>query len=436
MSNLPSSPDAEKAVLSCALQWSDSFDTVAEHPSGQDLFYTPAYREIWGEMMTMKRSGHAIDLVTLSDALRQSGRLEAVGGALMLSELLSDVPSPKMLSAYLKTAESSVKRRRLATECHSLAADACDTGNDIDQVIQRGDTVIQQLLKTASVAKSRQWNEVLGKTVAQIDEARQAGGKIPGLSTGFLDLDNATNGYQGGQLWVLAARPGAGKTAFLMNLTENLVSPGSPTAIFSAEMFAEELAIRSLSGQTKIDSLRLARGEFMKSDFQRVTKAIEQSYHWPLWIDDRANMRLIDIQVSARNLVKEHRVKVIFVDYLQLIKEPEGSRNREDAVRQLSDGLKQLAKELDITVVALAQLNRGSEKREGGKPRVSDLRDSGSIEQDANIVILLHPLDPDSTDPVVDIEVIVAKCRGGKLGPIDFEFTKPTTTFTQKRKYE
>lgn len=436
MTGLPSTPDAEKAVLSCALQWSESFDAVSQHPSGSDLFYHPAYREIWATMAKMKRDGQSIDLITLSGELRQSGRLDSVGGAGMLSDLISDVPSPRMMPSYLKTAETAVKRRRLATECHSLAAEACDMASNIDALIQRGDSVIQSLLKTASVAKSRAWTEVLGKTVAQIEESRLAGGRIPGISTGFEDLDAAMNGYQGGQLWILGARPGAGKTALLMNLVENLVSVGNPVAIYSAEMFAEELAIRSLSGQTKIDSLRLARGEFMKSDFTKVTRAIENSYSWPLWIDDRANMRLIDIQVSARQLVKDHGVRVIFIDYLQLIKEEEGSRNREDAVRRLSDGMKQLAKELNITVVALAQLNRSSESRDNRKPRMSDLRDSGNIEQDANVILLIHPLEPDSTDPIVEVELIVAKCRGGKLGPILFDFDKPTTTFRLKRKYD
>jgi replicative DNA helicase len=434
MSNLPSTPDAEKAVLSCALQWGDCLDKVATHPSGSDLFYTPAHREIWGAMMGLQRTGQHIDLVTLSGALRESGRLDAVGGAAMLSELLSDVPSPKMLPAYLKAAQEATKRRRMALECHSLAADACDTSNDIDEVIQRGDTAIQKLMRSATVARSRSWSEVMGTTICQIEEARRAGGKIPGISTGFPELDEATNGYQAGQLWVLAARPGQGKSALLMNLAENLVKVGNAAAIFSAEMLAEQLAVRSLSGQARIDSLKLARGEINKPEFARMQTAIEKSIGWPLWIDDRAGMRLIDIQVATRQMVKEFGVKVIFVDYLQLIKEPEGSRNREDAVRRLSDGFTQLAKELGITVIALAQLNRSSEKRDGKKPQVSDLRDSGAIEQDANVILLLHPLEPDSTEMIVDVEVIVGKCRGGRLGPIAFEFDKPTTTFYPKKK--
>lgn len=431
--NLPASPDDEKAVLSCALQWPDCYDAVAAHPSGSDLFYLPHHREIWNAMISAKVGGEGLDLVTLTSALRGNGKLESVGGAAMLSDLLSDVPSPKMLSRYLKGAANAAKRRRIVLECHSLAADACDMTRDVDGLIQRGDTAIQELLKTSSQARARRWNEVLSKTIGQIDDARVAGGRIPGLSTGFECLDAATNGYQGGQFWVVAARPGAGKTALLLNLAENLVSPGHPSAIFSAEMFAEELAIRSISGQSKIDSLKLASGRLAQPDFEKITQALSRTSKWPLWVDDRADMRLVDIQVGARRLVKEEGAKVIFVDYLQLIKEPEGSRNREDAVRRLSDGFKQLAKELDISVIALAQLNRSSEKRDGKKPVVSDLRDSGAIEQDANVILLLNPLDPDSIELVVDVEIIVAKCRGGRLGPLAFHFDKPTTTFYPKR---
>lgn len=436
MSNYPSNPDAEKAVLSCAMQWGECFDTVALHPSGSDLFYSPAYRQIWQTMLEMSREGLGIDLTTLTGRLRASKRLESVGGAEMLADLSTDTPSPKMLKQYLKLASDATRRRRLISECHGLSEQAFDQSQDVDTLIQRGDTAFQALLKTASTSKARSWNTVLGSAVAQIEEARSAGGKIPGEPTGFKDLDDATNGYQDGQLWVVAARPGAGKTALLLNLVENLVKAKTPVGIFSAEMYGEELAIRSISGQAKIDSLRLARGALMAGDFGKITTALSNSAHWPLWIDDRADMRLVDIQVGARNLVKQNKVKVIFVDYLQLIKEPDGSRNREDAVRKLSDGLKQLAKELGIAIIALAQLNRSNERREGKRPDKSDLRDSGAIEQDANVILLLHPLEPDSQDPVVDVEIIIAKCRGGKLGPLMFEFDKPTTTFFPKREYD
>jgi len=432
--NYPSDPDAERAVLSCALQWPDCYDKVAAHSSGADLFYLPHHRLIWSAMLSAKLSAGGLDLVTLTSSLRASDDLDAVGGAVMLSELLSDVPSPKMLAGYLKTAENASKRRRIARECHSLAADACDMGKDVDGLVQRADSIIQGLLRSSSQSRARRWNDVLGKTLQQIDDARSAGGRIPGLSTGYPCLDSATNGYQPGQLWVVAARPGAGKTALLMCMVRHLVEADHATAIFSAEMFAEELAIRAISGQSKIDSLKLASGKLDRMDFGKITSALEQSTAWPLWVDDRADMRLVDIQVGARRLVKEEAVKVIFVDYLQLIKEPDGSRNREDAVRRLSDGFKQLAKELGITIVALAQLNRSSERREGRKPVVSDLRDSGAIEQDANVILLLNPQESEADEDAVDVELIVAKCRGGRLGALEFGFNKPTTTFYPKQK--
>ena len=426
----PNNPDAERAVLSCAMQWRESYDILAQHSTGLDLFYSPPHRTIWAAMGEMTRSGLNVDLIGLTGHLRARDSLEAVGGPLTLSELASDAPTPKMLPHYLSVLEEAEKRRRVIRACHKLGADAHDPDNPVNQLIQQGDDMFTDLLKTASVARERAWTEVLGKTISQIEAARSAGGKLPGLPTGFDPLDDQTNGYGEGQMWVVAARPGAGKTALLLNLVENLVRAEHPTAIYSAEMFAEELATRSISGQSRIDSLRLARGQIDRADFGRIETALQKCINWPIWIDDRADMRLIDIQVGARKLVKQHGVKVVFVDYLQLIKEPDGSRNREDAVRRLSDGLKQLAKELGITVVALAQLNRSNERREGKRPDKSDLRDSGSIEQDANVVLLLHPLEPDATTQSVEVELIVAKCRGGKLGPILFNFDRPTTTFT------
>lgn len=430
--NLPSNPDAERAVLSCALQWPQCHDTVAAHPAGAELFYTPAHREIYSALSAVKIETPAPDMILVADELRSADRLEAVGGTGYLAELWTDSPSPDLLGRYLAIASETHRRRHLVRECHAMAAAACDDKADVDGLMQRLDTLSRRLSVAASEDNCRSWGDVAFATVDKLQAAfNEEGGKVPGLSTGYAALDERTNGMQPGQLWIVAARPGAGKTAFGFNIVENLVTAGTPCAVFSAEMYAEELAIRSISRQTGIDSLRLSRGDVYKGDFPRIAHALSRCGQWPLWIDDRAHMRLIDIQVGSRRMVSEHGVKVIVVDYLQLIKEPEGSRNREDAVRRLSDGLKQLAKELGITVIALAQLNRASEKRDGRKPSMSDLRDSGSIEQDANVVILLNPEEEEG--PVITVDVIVAKCRGGKIGSDAYDFQRSTTTFrTQK----
>jgi replicative DNA helicase len=432
----PCSTDAERAILSCAMQWTESFDAISQHFAGDSLFYVPAHRTIWRAMNTCLKEGGKSDMVTVTAKLRERGELEGVGGPLYLADLYSDAATPTMLPDYLRIANNSAKRRRVIADCHELASDAYDSDRNIDETIQRLDTTVQHLLRTSSANRTHQWRQVISSGIETIQARMSAGGKLPGTSTGFEGLDEFTNGYQPGQVWVIGARPGSGKTALALNLAEHLGRADSPTAFFSAEMFADELAIRSLSSQTKLDSLKLARGDIGNHDLARLSQAIHNSLKWPIWVDDRPNMRLIDIQVATRNLVRENGVKVVFVDYLQLIKEPDGSRSREDAVRRLSEGFKQLAKEMAITVVCLAQLNRESEKRNNRKPQKSDLRDSGSIEQDANVILLLHEEDDDSGEPsmVIDVDIIVAKCRGGICGAIPFEFSKPTTTFTPRKK--
>lgn len=430
---MPKNPDAERAVLSCAVQWPGCMDQIAANPFAESLFFVPAHRTIWGAMLALKSKGIAADLTTLTSRLRETGELEHVGGAVTVAEIYQDAPTPKLLPDYLHLATESAKRRSLLTDLFAVTKDCFNPEVPIDATTQRLDTAIQRLLRSASSGQScNRFQKVLADTIHLIEERRALGGKLPGISTGWDKLDEQTNGYKVGEMWVIGARPGTGKTAVALNLAENLARANVPTAFFSAEMFADELGIRSLSGQSKIDSLKLARGQVNQGDFGKIAQAVQQSMNWPLWIDDRPNMRLIDIQVGIRSLVREHGIKVAFVDYLQLIEEPDGSRSREDAVRRLSNALKQLAKELGITIVVLAQLNRSSEKRNDRRPINADLRDSGSIEQDANVIILLHAEEPDPNEAIQSVDLLVSKCRGGILGPIPFEFHKAITTFKPK----
>jgi replicative DNA helicase len=432
--SMPCDPDAERAVLSCGLQWADCFDKIAMNPAGSTLFYTPAHRSIWNAMADCRREGLQSDIVTVTAKLRGKDQLEQCGGPAYLAGIYTDAATPRMLPDYLKIAQEFAQRRAFIQTYSELTGDAFDLNQRISDTFQRADSAIQGMMRTTSENRTKEFRVVMAEAVHTIQERYDAGGKLPGISTGFEPIDNATNGYQGGQQWVVGARPGSGKTALAMNLAENLGRAEIPTAFFSAEMFADELGIRSLSSQAKIDSLKLARGQIGKTEFAKIGQAITRSVNWPLWVDDRPDMRLIDIQVATRNLVREHGVKIVFIDYLQLIKEPEGSRSREDAISKLSNAFKQLAKELNITTVLLAQLNRESEKRGNKMPVKSDLRDSGAIEQDANVILLLHEKSDDPTEMVVDVDVIIAKCRGGLTGPIPFEFCKPTTTFLPKFK--
>jgi replicative DNA helicase len=421
MSHLPSNIDAEKGIISACLQWPETCDEVSVL-GGSHLFYDPGHRTIWNALETMRAERVEIGLSTVISRFRESEKLDSVGGPSVLAELFDDVASRALLPDLLRFAVDSAKRRSVFALGESAIRDAKDPAKRVDDTLQRIDTGIRQALAESSTDGLKSYSRVLSDFLAVVNDRYFSDQKTAGISTGFKILDEMTGGLQPGQLWVIGARPGAGKTAYAFQIAENLARAGKPIAFFSAEMLAVELATRAIAADSKMDSLKIQNGFLAKQDFPRLTASIGRRSKDPIFIDDRPNMRLIDIQVGTRRAVSEHGVKVVFVDYLQLIQEEEGSRNREDAVRRLSNGLKQLAKETGIAVVALAQLNRQSDGKDA-PPKASNLRDSGSIEQDANTIVLLHSESP------VKATAIVAKVRGGKRGDIALDFDGPTTRF-------
>jgi replicative DNA helicase len=425
MSHLPSNIDAERGILSACLQWPQTCDEVSVL-GGSALFYHPAHRTVWNALEAMRAERLEIGLATVIARFRESDKLEAVGGPQALAELFDDVASRALLPDLLKFASDAAKRRSLFVLAESAIRDAKDPAKRVDDTMQRMDTGIRAVLTQTSSDGLKPYARVLSDFLDLTNERYFSDQKGAGISTGFGILDEMTGGLQPGQLWVIGARPGAGKTAYAYQIAENVARAGSSVAFFSAEMLAVELVTRAIAADSKIDSLKIQNGYLKKQDFPRLTESIQRRMKDPIFIDDRPNMRLIDIQVGARRAVSEHGIKVAFVDYLQLIQEEEGSRNREDAVRRLSNGLKQLAKELGITVVALAQLNRQSDGKDA-KPRASNLRDSGSIEQDANTIVLLH------SESKTSATAIVAKVRGGKRGEIALDFDGPTTRFFESQ---
>lgn len=430
--SMPFNKDAERAVLSVVLQWPDTIGQVLAHDT-DSLFYYPAHTKIWNAIQSIHADRQEIEMIGLNAALRAADNLDDVGGPAAVAELMSDVPSPTLLKQYLKIVADDSKRRGIITDCWRVAQNAFDPAQKVESLIQELDNTTQRGFRAVTTKRARRFNLAISDAIDTIQRRMEnPNGEIPGLSFGIPALDEATNGAQAGQMIVVAARPGRGKTSFAMGFGESLAKSDVPILIFSAEMLDEELAVRSLSANSNIDSLRLAKGKISKGELPALHRAIENTSKIPVWIDDRADMRLIDIQIETRRMVKEHGIKLVIVDYLGLIREPEGSRSREDAISKLSSGLKNLAKDLGIPIVVVAQLNRGPEKRTDKKPVASDLRDSGSIEQDAHIILLLHADDAQEGQMIIDMEIIVAKCRGGRLGIIEVEFHKPTTLFKPK----
>lgn len=430
---MPHNKDAERAILSCLLQWPDQSGAVWQSHEGENLFYVPAHRKIYNAIRSLHDERDAIDLVTVTSRLREGNALDEIGGHVILTELLSDLPTPALLKDYLKLATDDAKRRGIIADCWRVAAGAFDPNQKVESLIQELDNTIQRVFQSISAPKTKKLQTVILDTVEMIEKRMNGENEIPGLSFGIPDLDDATNGAGPGEIIIVGARPSLGKTSLALNFAAHFAKLGNPTAIFSAEMLATQLGVRFLSSAAEIDSIRLARGRIGKEEIKRLHNSIPKVAQLPIWIDDRSDMRLVDIQVGLRTLVKEHGIKVGIVDYLQLLREPEGSRNREDAVRRISNGLFNIAKELQIPLIVLAQLNRDADGRE---PRKSDLRDSGSIEQDAHKIFLLHADDPSPEAQIIDLEIIVSKCRDGRLGPIEVEFHRPFTTFKPKSNHQ
>ena len=428
MSNLPSNIDAERGIISACLQWPETCDQVTIS-GGDRLFYDPSTLALWRLLESMRAERVEIGIPTIISRLRESGRLEAVGGPAAIAELIDDVASRALLPDLLRFAVDSAKRRAVFRMGETAIVDARDASKPIDDTLQKIDTGVRAVLTESSSDGLKPYHRVLSDFLTLTNDRYFSEDKTAGISTGFRILDEMTGGLQAGQLWVIGARPGAGKTAYAFQIAESVAKQQIPIAFFSAEMLAVELATRAIAADCKMDSLKIQNGFLNKQDFPRLTASISRRMKDPIFIDDRPNMRLIDIQVGSRRAVAEHGVKVVFVDYLQLIQEESGSRNREDAVRRLSNGMKQLAKELGITVVALAQLNRQSDGKES-KPRASNLRDSGSIEQDASAIVLLHP------ESGYSATAIVAKARSGKTGSIAMDFDGPTTRFFESDNQE
>jgi replicative DNA helicase len=427
---MPCSNDAERAVLSCALQWPDCIGKILSQHGGERLFYIPANRITWNALEKLHRERGEIDLITLTDELRRRGTLDQVGGPAHVAGLLDAVPSTQLLPQYLRSVSEDARRREIIMTCNQVANDAYNPSSKVEDLVQVLDNQTQAVFNAVSQSHTtRHINQVALSAIDTVHNRMEAGGVLPGLSFGIPKLDEMTNGMLPATMIIIAARPALGKTSLALNFGQHVAGQGHPTLIFSAEMLAESLVMRMLSSNSEIDSLQLERGNLMKTDMPKLMNAARRISNLPIWIDDRSHMRLIDIQTTSRRLFKENGIKLIIIDYIQLLQLPTDAYGKEDAVSKLSKGITNLAKDLGIPIIVVAQLNRDPEKRSGGKPKVSDLRDSGQLEQDAHGVLMIHAPNPEDESLILDAEIIVGKWRGGQTGSVPVAFHRPFTTF-------
>jgi replicative DNA helicase len=427
---VPQSPATECAVLGSLMAEPNLIDEVSGlHP---DLFFTPAHRLVFETITEVRASGGTPNVIAVTQRIDAAHKLNSVGGAGALTEMLGNsAGGPAAVEYHAQTLRDLHARRRIIDASVAMQAAAQDMAADADSVLQQAGESVLSLSLTTATDSMRAPSAIVPGLLDEL-EALMAGGKKLGLQTGIRDLDQVTGGLRGGQLTIVAGRPAMGKSALMLNMADNMARRGVPVVYFSLEMPANELAARVVLSRAETNTEIIRNGFLTASMKSRIMDAATQFSTEPLYVDDRGGLTLLDIRGRARLAVRRWGVKCIFVDYLQLVSHS-GAQSRENEVGFVSRGLKAMSMELGIPVVAAAQVNRQAENRSDNRPKLSDLRESGSIEQDADIVALVHrpcyyAVADQEPDPQ-DAELIVAKHRAGRTGTLNLTWRPSLTRF-------
>ncbi|PTJ27965.1 replicative DNA helicase [Staphylococcus simulans] len=415
-----------------------------------ESFYRGAHQHIFRAMMHLFEENSEIDVVTLMDQLTSEGTLSEAGGPQYLAELASNVPTTRNIEYYREIVYKLAAKRNLIRVADQIAKDGYDSELDLDDTLSDAERKILELASTRESEGFKDIRDVLGQVYENAEELDQNSGQTPGIPTGYRDLDQMTAGFNRNDLIILAARPSVGKTAFALNIAQKVATHESnyTVGIFSLEMGADQLATRMICSSGNVDSNRLRTGTMTDEDWNRFTVAVGKLSKTKIFIDDTPGIRITDLRSKCRRLKQEHGLDMIVIDYLQLIM-GSGSRmsdNRQQEVSEISRTLKAIARELECPVIALSQLSRGVEQRQDKRPMMSDIRESGSIEQDADIVAFLYRddyynredgeedddggMEPVTNDDNGEIEVIIAKQRNGPTGTVKLHFMKQYNKFT------
>lgn len=422
----PQDVAAEQSVLGGMMLSKDAIADVIEVLRGGD-FYVPRHETVFEAILDLYGRGEPADAITVSARLMTSGDLSGVGGPAYLHTLLSSTPTAANAGYYAKIVSERAVLRRLVTAGTRIAqlGYAADGGN-VDEIVNAAQAEVYGVTDRRQAEDYQALSEVIEPTIDEIEASAHRGGGLTGVPTGFADLDRLTNGFHGGQMIVIAARPAVGKsTAALDMLRSAAIHHRLPSALFSLEMGKIEITMRLLSAEARIPLQNMRKGMMREEDWTRLATTMGDISDAPLFIDDSPNLSLMEIRAKARRLKQQHGLKLIVVDYLQLM--TSGSKraeSRQQEVSEFSRALKLLAKELEVPVIALSQLNRGSEQRTDKKPQMSDLRESGAIEQDSDMVILLHREDmyEKESPRAGEADWIVAKHRNGPTDTITVAF--------------
>lgn len=430
----PHSIEAEQAVLGGVMLDNNAWDKIVDLLVEGD-FYRHDHRIIFHALQLLASRNSPFDVVTLSEALKQNNQLDQVGGEVYLFELAKNTPSAANITAYAKIVRERSVLRQLISSANDIAESAFNVnGRDTTQLLDEAERKIFAIAEQSSRGSGPlNVKEFLSKAVDRVDTLYHSDKTVTGLETGFTDLDNMTSGLQPADLVIVAGRPSMGKTLLGMNVAEHAaIKFQKPVLVFSLEMPGESLVLRMLSSLGRIDQHRLRTGQLDDEDWPRITSVVSLLSEAPIYIDDTPALSPAEVRARARRVVKEHgELGLIVVDYLQLMTVPGMSDNRTLEVSEISRSLKALAKELNVPVIALSQLNRSLESRSDKRPVMSDLRESGSIEQDADLICFIYRDEvyfEDSPDKGT-AEIIIAKQRNGPIGKIRLTFLGQYTRF-------
>lgn len=422
----PQNIEAEQSLLGALLIDKDAVIKVAELLTPADFYRTETHGYIFAAMKNLYDRREPIDLVTMTEELKKQGTYDKVGGSSYLTTLVNVVPTSAHIENYARIIKAHSVKRNLIAQATRLVEQAYEDGEEIGELLENAEQAIfsisQQNVKRDFIAIK----DALTESFDRLDELQKTSGKLRGVPTGFRDLDSKLAGMQDSNLIIFAARPGMGKTSFALNVAQHVaVNANLPVAIFSLEMSQEELVDRLLVNQADIDAWKLKTGKLDEKDYDRLSNAMGELAEAPLFIDDTPGMTIGEMRTKARRLQMEHGLRFIVVDYLQLV-HGRSQENRVQEVSEISQSLKNLARELKVPVFALSQLNRAVEARGTRKPQLADLRESGAIEQDADVVMFIYNEDPEKREAVtLDIQ----KHRNGPTGEIPLMFRPDRVRF-------
>ncbi|WNG19155.1 replicative DNA helicase [Cystobacter fuscus] len=437
---------AERAVLGAVLADNSIFASLAEVVSTDD-FASPAHAQIFAAMIKLDGSNRQVDHLTLAEELKVLGQLAAVGGPAYLMSLDQVVPVPGNAIQYAQIVKDQAIRRRLAGVGREIQELASQETGELEVLLDEAERKVFLLAEKKREGDLRPVSELMEHTLDLLDKMKTATTGITGLSTGYVDLDNQLTGLHPGELIILAARPGVGKTSFAMNIATHvaLQEEARAAAIFSLEMPADQLLMRLLASCARVDMKKLRGGRLTPHDEEKFQEMAGKLYNAPLYIDDSGGLSPFDLRAKARRLKqRDPRLSLIIIDYLQLMHQKGKVESRQLEISEISRSLKQLSKELEVPIIALSQLSRKVEERKGGKPMLSDLRESGAIEQDADVVMFIHREDQGEgegggevrTSSAIPVQLVIAKQRNGPIGDIDLVFLAEYTRFESRARVE